>query len=302
DPVFTRKHVRFLERGAVEFLTPLESLCIQPSVNRSGDKVIYVALDSFSATMDNDPSAIVMLDMASKTTRALIRDGQPNRMPYWHPDGNKLLYVSGTGRGSKIYEADTAGADPTCLTDWTQYGATASWNDPCWNNDGTEILCVVDSIGRRDEEAVLSRIVTIDPRQRELHVWTESRSARFSNPVYVDKNTILATKIAKAADGSETIGMVTSSRKGKLSAFKDKLDDLTPRPPAWGGCYIPSQRRFLYNSIATEMWGDVFIRDKKNYLRVFVGRSLPSRGDTTHFFAMPHYPEIYRRTWSTSER
>jgi hypothetical protein len=305
DYNFSKKFERAVDRNAVQILTPPDSFCIQPSLNRVGDKVLYVTQDSFivnpgSFNVDtrSEWSSICMLNLASKTSRRLISNDRTNMMPNWHPDGSRFLFVCRVGPVMHIFESDTIDTIIKCITDSIMPGASITWNDPSWNESGTEIICIADSFSDSAQVKTVSKIVSLDPLINKIHVWGVSKTGRFINPVYVDSNTVLVTNIYKEENDNEHSRLVYISRKGKVSKFKIP-SALNDRPPDfWGACFMPSQGRYIYNGLYWRIMHGAHVKEaKKHYNLLFMGNSY-MKGDTTIVYGVERAPLFYRRTWS----
>jgi hypothetical protein len=119
----------------------------QPDWSPDGRCVVYASYDGTEVDLR-------LLDLATGTSRVLVRNGAVNVDPRWSPDGRRIAFVSTLHEGLfHVFVVDVAGevgaATPTRVTEHRPggmpryyYAQHDQYISPAWSPDGRELLLV----------------------------------------------------------------------------------------------------------------------------------------------------------------
>ncbi|HET8625471.1 MAG TPA: CehA/McbA family metallohydrolase [Gemmatimonadales bacterium] len=119
----------------------------QPDWSPDGQRIVYASYDGAEVELR-------LLDVASGTSRSLVRNGAVNVDPRWSPDGRRIAFVSTAHEGRFhvfVVEpgAQETAATPTRVTEDRHgglpryyYHAYDQFLSPAWSRDGREVLVV----------------------------------------------------------------------------------------------------------------------------------------------------------------
>jgi hypothetical protein len=128
---------------AVE-LTGDEGYDYQPDWSPDGRFVVF-------ARYAKDAIELELLDLASRSVRAVTSNGAVNVEPRWSPDGSRVAFVSSTYNGRwHVFAVTIAGGAPGDVTRLTEdtdsrlprsyYSTWDHYLSPTWSPDGTELI------------------------------------------------------------------------------------------------------------------------------------------------------------------
>lgn len=116
--------------GAMIVLTPATERAIHPNWAPDSRHLAYCTDDDLAPPKKN-PSAIKVLDLATRQVRELITGGV-NTYPAWSPDGRHIAFRRMLGEtNSEVFLADS---DGTNIRNLTNHPAFDGW--PAWSPDG----------------------------------------------------------------------------------------------------------------------------------------------------------------------
>ncbi|MFQ5715504.1 MAG: Tol-Pal system beta propeller repeat protein TolB [Nitrospinales bacterium] len=115
-------------------LTNDQSIALTPTWSPGGERLV------FTSYVDNNPD-LIMIDLANKERRAILKLPGLNAAPAWSPDGSKIALVLSRDDNSEIYILDKD-AQLTRLT--RHFNIDTS---PAWSPDGKKIAFTSDRSG-----------------------------------------------------------------------------------------------------------------------------------------------------------
>jgi hypothetical protein len=132
-----------LDGTGLERLT--EGLGTEPSWSPDGGRIAYVGPGMLG------DSAILALDLATRSVAPLTWGEQPDSSPAWSPDGSKVAFArvypdAATASESAI---STMNADGSGF--WIVHGGYGFEDEPAWSPDGTRLVFQIDHDGSGSE-------------------------------------------------------------------------------------------------------------------------------------------------------